>query len=167
MKTMSKPLQKLFILILLVILTACATGPRYDTARYDQRLTPQQSKADIENTKDSFVLWGGVIISSTNLEDATQLEILSYPLNSSQQPDTTQTPRDRFLIIKKEYLETIDYAQGRLITVAGVLTGSRAGQVGESTYIYPVVKADHLYLWGKNSSTDTKVHFGLGVILSN
>ena len=67
MKTMSKPLQKLFMLIQLVILTACATGPRYDTARYDQRLTPQQSKADIENTKDSLVLWGGGVSLSVAL----------------------------------------------------------------------------------------------------
>jgi len=166
MNTTPKTLR-IFLMLTLLVLTACATGPRYDKTRYDQNLTPQQTKVDFENQKNSLVLWGGVIISSTNLEDATQLEILSYPLNSSQKPDTTLTPRDRFLVINNNYLETVDYAQGRLITVAGKVTGSRAGQVGKSTYVYPVVNADHLYLWPNNSSSEPQLHFGFGVILSN
>lgn len=148
-----------------LLLSACASTPKFDTGGIDLTVTPQRAVAQAEALQGAPLLWGGVIINSSNLQDATQLEILAYPLQSDQRPDTNQTPLGRFIAQQDGYLETSDYAQGRLITVKGTLLPSRAGHIGESEYTYPVLHATQLHLWPKRGSApETRVHFGIGVL---
>lgn len=149
-------------------LAACATGPKIDISNIDRSITPQRVTADVESLRGKIILWGGVIIASTNLKDATQIEVLAFPLDSSHKPDTAAPPLARFLAVKNSYLETQDFAQGRLLTVTGPVTGTLTGQVGEARYVYPVVTPETLYLWPKpGTSTDPRVHFGIGVMFHN
>ena len=143
---------------------ACASGPRYDTARYSTSITPALAVENNAALRDKEVLWGGLLINSINKDDATQLEILAYPLDSTQRPDTDLSPQGRFLAVKSGYLETVDYSEGRLVTVAGKLTETRSGQVGEAAYVYPVVEAESVHLWPKASDAPkTRVQFGIGI----
>lgn len=160
--------RNLACLAMAAALAACASGPRYDTARYDTSITPSQAVANNAALRGKEVLWGGLLINSVNMEGASQLEILAYPLDSTQRPDTEESPRGRFLAVKAGYLETVDYAEGRLVTVAGRLAETRSGQVGQATYVYPVVEAESLHLWPKVGDTpQTQVHFGIGVMIGN
>ena len=156
--------RNLVCLAMAAAFAACASGPRYDTARYSTSITPALAVKNNAALLDKEVLWGGLLINSINNEGATQLEILDYPLDSSQRPDTDLSPRGRFLAVKTGYLETADYAQGRLVTVAGRLTETRSGQVGQATYVYPVVETETVHLWPKVSNApQTRVHFGIGI----
>lgn len=149
-------------------LTACATGPKVDITNIDRSITPQRVTAEVESLRGKIILWGGVIIASTNLKDATQIEVLAFPLDSSHKPDTAAPPLARFLAVKNSYLETQDFAQGRLLTVTGPVTDTLTGQVGEARYVYPVVTPDALYLWPKpGASAGSSVHFGIGVMFHN
>lgn len=157
----------LFILILLA-LNACATSPNYDDKKFKENITPQKVVENFTGFKNANVLWGGIIISSSNLKDRTQLEVLGYPLQSDQKPDVTKNPLGRFLVLKDQYLETIDYAQGRLITLTGHIVKTHLGEIGSALYTYPVVQADQIYLWPKDdSSNQTRFHFGVGVMITN
>ena len=151
-----------------MFLAACATSPNFDTAGIDTSLTPQQAVAGNQAIQGEPVLWGGVVINSTNLKDSTQLEILAYPLDSNQRPNRQQEPLGRFLAVHEGYLETTDYAQGRLITVRGIIFDNRIGNVGEAEYTYPVVNINQLHLWSKQSgSTESQVQFGIGIMIHN
>ena len=156
------------LILLLMLLTACASGPRYDTTGIDVQVTPQQVVSEDEQWLGARVLWGGLIIASANLRDRTQIEILAYPLDSSQRPVTDRNPLGRFLVQQPGYLETSDYTQGRLLTVTGTVQGITTGKVGESEYSYPVVRlADH-YLWPQgDGAPESSVHFGIGVQIHN
>ncbi|MBT8134809.1 MAG: Slp family lipoprotein, partial [Gammaproteobacteria bacterium] len=56
------------------------------------------------------------------------------------------------------------YAQGRQLTVIGVVSGSQSGKVGDSTYVFPLIRDQQLHLWSESSDrTRTNVHFGVGV----
>ncbi|MEW5755108.1 MAG: Slp family lipoprotein [Pseudomonadota bacterium] len=148
-----------------LLLTACATTPKMDTTGIDLSVTPQRAVAEAQALQGAPLLWGGVIINSANLKDTTQLEILAYPLQSDQRPDTDQTPLGRFIAQQDGYLEISDYAQGRLVTVKGTLLPSRAGRIGETEYTYPVLHATQLHLWPKRGSApETRVQFGIGVL---
>jgi len=155
-------------LLLLTLLTACASGPRYDTGDINLQITPLQVVSESGQWQDARVLWGGLIVASANLRDKTQIEILAYPLDSSQRPVTDKAPMGRFLAQQPGYLETTDYTQGRLLTITGTVQGITTGKVGESEYTYPVVRlADH-YLWPqRDGSPETRVHFGIGVQIRN
>lgn len=151
-----------------MILSACASTPKFDTSSIDLSIIPQQAVTESEALQGVQVLWGGVIISSSNLEEVTQLEILAYPLGSDQRPDTDKPPLGRFLALQAGYLETSDYAQGRLISISGTLQDKRSGRIGEAEYIYPVLKIDQLYLWKRRAeASEPQFHIGIGVMFHN
>ena len=157
----------LALFCLTVILTACATTPKFDVNGVEIDITPQRAVAEAGNLQGIEVLWGGIIIASTNLAEATQFEILAYPLASDQMPDTGEAPLGRFLALQEGYLETSDYAQGRLITVRGMLDGTHSGRIGESDYVYPVLRMHQHELWKTERDSDTQFHIGIGVMFHN
>jgi len=152
------------LLLVLPLLTACAGGPTFDTSRVDRSLTPRGVAAEQQWNTGKSVLWGGVILSISNLKDRTQLEVLAYPLDAENVPQRDSEPLGRFIIERTGYLEPATYAEGRLLSVVGTLARGQAGRVGESDYSYPVITGEQLYLWPRNSVRDrTSVHFGIGV----
>jgi outer membrane lipoprotein len=155
---------------MVMLVAGCASGPKFSTTDADASLLPEQIAAKPELATGQRVVWGGVIMSSTNLTEKTQLEVLAYPLSdSSQRPQTDEAAKGRFLVIKSGYLEPVDYAQGRLITVSGRLDGTENGKIGEATYRYPKVLAEDIHLWSRESESSggIPVRFGIGVIFHN
>jgi outer membrane lipoprotein len=159
-----------FALCLLVagLLSACATAPKFDTTGVDFSITPPRAVTENTTLQGTPLLWGGIIIASSNLKQVTQFEILAYPLDGNLRPDTGKQPLGRFLAQQQGYLETADYTAGRLMTVSGTLQGTRIGRIGESEYTYPVLQVKQHYLWSRASEEpDTSVHFGIGVMFHN
>lgn len=154
----------LLALFAVLMLHACAGGTKFNTEKVDLSLTPQQALSETQLQQEKRVLWGGMVINSTNLVEQTRLEVLAYPLDSDHYPQTDKAPYGRFLLLKEGYLETVDYAPGRLVSVLGRFSGTNKGKVDESEYIYPVVQAEQLHLWGKGEKSDTRLHFGIGVM---
>lgn len=155
-------LRGLTILALLVA-AACAK-PKADDPSIDKSLTPARVLADIAAARGHKVRWGGVIVSSTNLKEASQLEILAYPLDDDGRPERDDAPLGRFIAMKPGYLETVDYAPGRLVTVVGPVQEIRTQKLGEADYRYPVIAADEVKLWQiRAPRNEPRFHFGIGV----
>jgi outer membrane lipoprotein len=156
------------LMFMMLGLAACATGPRFDTARYDAKSRPTDVAENPEPYADAAFLWGGVIVNSSNTQSGTQIEVLAYPLNSSQQPDPDRSTNGRFLVIDERYLETLDYAPGRLLTVGGTMNGTSSGQIGDATYVYPVIVPDQMRLWPKDSRrNEPQFHIGIGAVFGH
>ena len=100
---------------------------------------------------DSFlqipVRWGGAIARVDNRRDVTELEIVEQPLNRRGWPIADDDSAGRFLAQIPGFLDPAIYAVGRSITVVGLLTGTKPGQVGDYRYTFPVVTVDHHRLW--------------------
>ena len=128
-------------------LCACAAAPRFDTAGVDPTVTPQSPIATRDAGIGRAVQWAGVIVSSANQPQQTQIEVLGHQVQENGRPDLSGPTLGRFLILSPGYLETLDYAPGRLVTVVGSLGRPREGRIGESPYLYPVVWARQLHLW--------------------
>lgn len=150
-----------------LLLSACASGPRFDLSGVDNTLTPAGSVQDIATVRGHVVYWGGSIITTANLKDSTHIEVLAYPMDSDGLPDLSAKAQGRFVLLQSGYLEGADYAPGRLISVVGKLTQTHTTRVGEAQAVFPVVQAEQLYLWPPNSQRPrTQFHFGLGVGIS-
>jgi len=157
-------MPRFLFVIPLLLLSACASGPTFQTAGVDRALTPRGVAAEPQTAMGQTVLWGGVILTTTNLQDRTQIEVLAYPLDNDEWPLRDNEPLGRFILEQAGYLEPASYAEGRLISVTGTVTGTRAGRVGDTAYAYPVIKAGQVYLWPRDSARDrTRVIFGVGV----
>lgn len=156
----------LIAVFVLLQVTACSTTPPLDTRGVDSRITTLQAVATSDTLRGRKILWAGVIVQGGNQADSTQLEMLAYPLRYNNRPDLDAAPLGRFLIVQHGYLETVDYAPGRALTVVGTLEGLRHGKVGEADYDYPVVLAQQLRLWpeARRTDNDPQFHIGVGVL---
>ncbi|HKL77551.1 MAG TPA: Slp/YeaY family lipoprotein [Gammaproteobacteria bacterium] len=152
----------------LLLLAACAGGPRLETTGVMHSVTPAQAAAEFPRLQGTRVLWGGRIVSSRNDPESTRLEVLAYPLDRSQRPRLDSDPQGRFLAVKAGYLETADYAPGRAVTLTGELVATEAGRIGEADYTFPKVRVNQLHLWPeRRRAQEPRFHFGIGVIFGN
>lgn len=160
------PLFPALLILLISLLAGCASTPDFDTKQVDQSLTPQSVIAEPDASRGKIALWGGTILDTRNQEKLTRIEVLAYPLNSSQRPLLESKPLGRFIVQYKGYLEPTTFAQGRLITIIGSVGDSQSGMVGESSYTYPVINAQQVHLWSQDDSgSRTSFHLGIGVRL--
>ncbi len=153
------------LILVCCVLSACATPP-ISTDTVTAKITPDNVRADATAAKGT-VIWGGVIVSAVNLEDRTQFEVLDYPLDRHQRPDTSKASRGRFLMQSPEYLETENYAPGRQITVLGSLQGVVQGSVGQANYDYPTMTVTDIHLWNPDElARKPRFLFGIGLQLN-
>ena len=160
--------HKLLPVLLLILISGCATHPIFDDAVYQQQPTSETAVSDIDTFKNQNVLWGGILISIAHLENRTQLEVLNYPLFDNQKPDPDQPPYGRFIVLIDDYLEPTDFSEGGLVTIAGKISGTQKAKVGSSEQVYVIVEGDQIHLWPKKSRyTNPGFNFGFGIIFSN
>jgi len=95
--------------------------------------------------KGTTVLWGGVILSTSNLESSTEIEVLETALSYNDVPDGEES-RGRFIIRNPGYLDAEVFKTGKLVTVAGTVEGVEKRKIGRMEYPYPVVRAIEIKL---------------------
>ena len=155
---------RFYFLVVFIMLSACASTPEFDTSQVDRSLTPQSVVAEAEISRGKTMLWGGTILDTRNLKKNTQIEVLAYPLDSSNRPLLESKPHGRFIIEHVGYLEATTYVQGRNLTVLGTISGSQSGNVGEASYTYPVVSDSQIHLLSPTSErNNSSIHFGIGI----
>lgn len=147
----------------LLAASGCATTQK-PVQGVERGIAPVQAAAD-ESLLNKRLQWGGVIVEGKNLADATELQILAYPLKNNGRPDVTEAPSGRFIARRAGYLETADYAVGRQVTATGAFVATRRGEVGKAPYDFPLLQADELILWPRGGAGEAqpRVNFGFGV----
>lgn len=150
---------------LLLGLAACAPAPIYKAAPGTLAATPSQVAQTPEQFSQGQVIWGGRVVGVHNLPDHSEIEILAYPLDSSQRPRFGAGASGRFIAIVPGYAEPMNYPGGAPITVDGQLAGTHVGKVGEADYVFPLVKTAQSHVWTPDEmrSGHPNISFGLGV----
>lgn len=97
--------------------------------------------------RGKVVIWSGRILKVENKHGGTWLEILEHPADSRGKPKDLNRSRGRFLAVDSRFLDGALFAPGRLVTVAGEITGYETRPMGEITYRYPVLRVLEIYLW--------------------
>lgn len=158
-------LYRIVTLLSVLLLPACATKPIFQTTGVNNAVTPNNAVTEIEKYRNEKVMWGGVLVTSQNLEKTTVLEILAYPLDSEYRPETDKKAYRRFIAVYGGYLETADFAPGRLVTILGELVEIKKGRIGEMEYDYPRVSTMEVHLWPKpgEAEAEGRFHFGIGI----
>ena len=146
-------------------LAACTPAPLYKPAANVVHVPPSAVAQAPERFRHANVIWGGRIIKVTNLDDRTKIELLAYPLDRGQRPQTDEGAHGRFIAVVPGYLEPLTYPPGRLMTVIGSIKGVHSGTVGKADYAFPLVKADDYHLWTAEElrSPWSNIHFGIGI----
>lgn len=160
-----RAVRRLAVAVAAAAVAACAPRGPLDAAGVDPTVTPRSAVAALAEARGRTAEWGGVLLHATNLEDATELEVLAYPLDRRGSPRADDDPLGRFVARRTGFLDPAEYAPGRRVTVVGPVTGTLPGRIGERSYTYPVIAADQIHLWPRTDRpSEPRVHFGIGVI---
>lgn len=132
-----------------LLLSGCAHVISKDLrTKADPSLTLSQVRQDPEAFKGKIVLWGGEIIETLNLRDATtQIEVYQKPLGWRGEPRGVLTSEGRFLVLADQSLDPYLFRSGRRITVAGEILGTKVKPLGEMDYRYPLIASKQIHLW--------------------
>ena len=157
-----KAVSMLFIAAL--VLAGCAATPDWDLEDVDEAVTPAVAQAEGADLAGVQVRWAGVIVAIENLDRATQLVVLTYPVDRRGRPELRKDAYGRVLVEYDAFLEPVVYAPGRSISILGRLEAPRAIRVGEAEREVPFVAAESLHLWEiQRPASQPRVHFGVGV----
>jgi outer membrane lipoprotein len=162
-------IERTYRLLALFVLFAAGAGisgcapvfPKEVTDRVDRHVSFKELQSDPEKFTGTWVMLGGVIVSSKNIEEGTLLEVLQTPLDSDGRPFETDRTDGRFLVESDQFLDAAVYHRERLITVIGEVAGQRTMPIDEIMYRYPLLSAKSIHLWGPSSGPH--FFFGIGV----
>lgn len=158
-------LPSLALAIACLCLSACAPKPIYKAGSNATSANAAAVAREPERYAGQSVIWGGRVVQVKNLADHSEIEILGYPMDASQRPQPNDAGSGRFIAVLPGYVEALNYPDGALITVSGVLAGSRAGKVGEADYVFPLVRVSQSHVWTAQElrSGHPNISFGVGV----
>ncbi len=158
-------LTRLALPAIVLALVACAPAPIYKTVANAAIPTPGQVAQAPEHYRGNAVVWGGRIVHVSNFPDRSEIELLAYPLDSSQRPKANDSGNGRFIAVLQGYAEPLDYPAGALMTVDGKLTGTFAGKVGEADYVFPLVAVNQSHVWTPEEMRKgrSNISFGVGL----
>ncbi|MGH8212643.1 MAG: Slp family lipoprotein [Rhodanobacteraceae bacterium] len=145
------------------LLAACAPAPLYKPDASTTTVAPSAVAVAPERYIGHEVVWGGRIVGVHNFPDHSEIELLGYPLDSSQRPQFDQAAGGRFIALMPGYVEGMDYPSGVPMTLLGRVEGTRAGKVGEADYVFPLVRVEQSHRWTPEEMSKPHVSFGVGV----
>ena len=135
-----------------LLLGGCAAVPEGCTRPVGDRSLTPEVVAGRGGATGKRVTWGGTLVDSRHRRDATELEVLAFPLSACGRPRTDGRAQGRFILRRPGYLETADLRPGREITASGRITEIRAGRIGEADYRFPVLEDARPRIWPEGTA---------------
>lgn len=136
-------------LIALLLLSSCAHVISRDIRSQALDVPFEVVKTDVLKYNGSIFVWGGFIAESKVEKGDTWIEVVQNPIDRYGNIINTDVSGGRFLARYKGHLDPLIYESGRMVTVAGVLRGTRKQPLDGAEYTYPVLEVIEIYLWKK------------------
>jgi outer membrane lipoprotein len=163
MRTRYIRLVPLFTAAIMLCAGCARPFPSQITDRVDRKISFSDLQKDPRRYKGKWVMFAGVIVSSTIEQDgSTYLEVVQKPADSDGEPLRTDESSGRFIAVSKEFLDPAVY-QGRVITVVGEVVGDSVRPLGGMAYRYPLLAVQALHLWEPSYGPSSSFSFGVGV----
>ena len=135
--------------LILSLMAGCAYPISQEMRQQAQEdLTFAQVVQDPEKYIGRTVIWGGVILQTSNPSDGGEVMVLQGPLDSDEYPNEEIT-YGRFIAKAPTFLDPVIYSKGRKVTVAGEVIGKEVFPSGAMQLEYPVVSIKEVFLWDR------------------
>ena len=136
------------LVLLLAMLAGCATNPMYPDLREQAKpVTVTQVVTSPQNMPGTVVIWGGHITGVENGTNGGTLYVMQLPLAKNGKPFVYCGTSGGFVATDSAFIDPEAYSYGRLVTVAGEITGVRTETLDRITETCPVVAVRQIYLW--------------------
>ena len=141
--------EVLVILWVIGFMFSCTPFSTEMMRQVDETLTYRTVHSALDQYTGKTVLWGGVIIETTNKKGETVFKVRQTELDIEKRPKNVDRSEGRFIVRYAGFLDPAIYQEGREITAAGVVVGQETLPLGHTQYSYPVVQAREIHLWKK------------------
>ncbi|WP_024326882.1 Slp family lipoprotein [Thioalkalivibrio sp. AKL19] len=143
---------------LMFLLVGCAGVPASLAPLPAAAPDREQVLADPAAAKGETVVWGGVIAAVENTSGGTRLEVVGRDLDRQGRPQEADRSPGRFRAVSSGFLDPQIYAEGREVTVRGVIQGTEEGTIGDYAYAFVTLQADAVYLWPRRPPPSERHH---------
>lgn len=150
--------MKQLLLLLSVLLSACSSMPAVLKNAPAMDVQLEEVLGDPDRFRGTPVRWGGSIIDVENEENATEIHVLYYPLDSSGRPRVDKNTQGRFIVRSQNFLDPAIYEKNSKITVTGTIKGTVERAVGRKALALPLVEIGNIYIWPETDYQD--VYYG-------
>ncbi len=132
----------------LLLITGCAqVFSDQANSLVDPSITFDRLKKDPNPSIGKFVKLGGIIATTKNTREGSQVEIVQFKLGSDDIPDESYASGGRFLAVTPEFLDGMIYKTGRPVAVIGEMKGMKTLPLDEIEYSYPVISIKEIHVW--------------------
>ncbi|MDJ0740715.1 MAG: Slp/YeaY family lipoprotein [Gammaproteobacteria bacterium] len=142
------PVSLAGLLLLGVVVGGCASKP---PQQLGAAIADAPSTRSVQQGPAAFagreVLWGGEILAVRNASGSTDVEIYARPLLDNFEPRPDGGDGVRFIARVPRFLDPVEYAPGKRLTVRGRVGAALTRPIGDFPYRYPLVAADAWHLW--------------------
>ena len=156
--------EYIFGIFFIMFVTGCATGISQQSR---SKVTYMGTFSKLQKTPDVYdgevVIFGGKILETKVSSTLSELTVLQLAIDNSGRPVNLDQSHGRFLVQSEQLLDPAIYHKGMLLTVVGMLKGSKVRAIGDFDYAYPLLEAIEIKLWPKEVQTQPRLHFGFGV----
>lgn len=150
--------------LLVIMMIGCAPVISKDVLKgIDQGIQFRQIHANPEQYIGKKALLGGTILNIENRENFTFVEVLEQPLGSQMRPGNPENSQGRFLVRFSGFRDPAIITKGRMITVAGTITGTERMFINKMPYDYPVIEPIEFHLWDEYRDSGPNIGIGLGI----
>lgn len=130
-----------------LLLSGCVTVPADIRGTTD---TPQMNLQVVQGAPQLYVgqesRFGGKVVSVTNEQNKTKLEIATVPLDEGARPILGAASVGRIHAYVNGFVDPVDL-RGQLVTVVGPITGAEKGTIGQSSYNFITVDVNSYKRW--------------------
>jgi len=113
----------------------------------DRTISFEQLKQNPTALMDRYVKFGGIIASTKNTREGSQVEVVQFKLGSDDIPYEGNASGGRFLATTPDYLDNMVFKTGRPVAVIGQVKGAKTLPLGEISYTYPVIAITEIHVW--------------------
>ena len=137
------------ILLGVTLLAGCSPPVISEESRrlVDSHLTFVQLKDNPDAFIGKYVMVGGVIAGVKNTKDGSQLEVMQVRLDDSGMPEDVFHTEGSFLALSHDFLDSMIFKPGRLVTLVGEVKGKKVMPLDEVDYTYPVLAIKEIHIW--------------------
>jgi outer membrane lipoprotein len=144
--TIMKRIFILFAAVLMLSSCAHAISEQYrETAR--KGISFSQILKDPDTYMNGVFIFGGTIVQTTHTKEGSEIEVIENPLDRYGDISDKDISEGRLILVTSRQLDPLIYKDGRTITFAGKLIGTREKMLAGTQYRYPVFEAKELHLW--------------------
>jgi outer membrane lipoprotein len=152
----------LFAITIVFFLFGCSHVVSRETReRIDSGINPQELFQSPDTFIGKTVILGGFIAGTKNSNEGAYIEVVQNPLDQLGRPVDPDISHGRFIIVYMGVIDSAIYTQGRKVTVAGEVMGTKVQPLGEIEYPYVLIKSRELHLIAPRQRIP--VHFSIGI----